>query len=207
MPHLHRPLTPPDSDSSHTDNLEMDLDEIAENPLEDITQIPLDLPHPPEQPPGYSAHLAQDELRLISTVHLDQNHPAAALFSQMTSAVLSPLQTESDSPSSPPAEEIIGGKKCRMIITTGVEHINANGSGPAFMRLRRGSKVEGRIEIGNVDHVTGLEIAVCALVDLDLMTDHGLCVNFVLYQRAVYLNRHDASCQATGYSISAQVDL
>ena len=52
------------------------------------------------------------------------------------------------------------------------------------MRLRRGSKVEGRIEIGNVDHVTGLEIAVCALVDLDLMTDHGLCVNFVLYQRA-----------------------
>lgn len=150
MPHLYRPPTPADSESSEP-QIELDT-----------TQAILDLPAPPELPPGYSAHLAEDELRLISTVHLDQNHPAAAFFSQMTSTALSPIQATGDLPGSTEqsVEQTTGGKKLKLILTSSAERTNTNGTGPLFIRMKRGGAIEGRLEIGKADHITGLEVAV-----------------------------------------------
>lgn len=133
----------------------------------DDTQIPLDLPPPPELPPHYCAHLGEDELRLISTVHLEENHPAAAFFSQMISSALSPMQDAAGAQNTDVPEQMTGGKKLRVTLTTGGQRVNQNGTGPLFIRLGRGGKVEGRIEVGKVDHVTALEVAVGARPYID----------------------------------------
>lgn len=141
------PPTPPDSDELHLDD----------------TQALLDLPPPPEMPPNYCAHLGRDELRLISTVHLEENHPAAAFFSQMISSALSPAQDTVGTQETDVPEQSTGGKKLKVTLTTGGQRVNSNGTGPLFIRLGRGGRVEGRIEVGKVDHVTALEVAVSAL--------------------------------------------
>ena len=121
----------------------------------------VDLPPPPtEGPPIYSPHLACDELRLISTVHLDQNHPAAAFFSAMTASALSANPLTSTPHEG--AEQSSGGRKLKVFIKNGGERLNSQRTGPLFVRLGRGGVVEGRIEVGKVDHATGLEVSVSA---------------------------------------------
>ncbi|ORX33832.1 hypothetical protein BD324DRAFT_638806 [Kockovaella imperatae] len=122
----------------------------------------LELPAPPADAlPSYSAHLARDELRLISTVHLDQNHPAAAFFSAMTASAI----TANPLASPPPATDELetGGKKLKVTISCGGESMN--GSGRVFVRMGRGGVVEGKIHVGRVDHATGLEISIIGLVN------------------------------------------
>lgn len=41
--------------------------------------------------------------------------------------------------------------------------MNDNGTGPIFIRLGRGGVVEGRIDVGKVDHVIGLEASVSVI--------------------------------------------
>jgi len=154
------PPTPPDSDASHTDLTGIDM------------RLPLDLPPPPEQPPGYSAHLAQDELRLISTVHLEENHPAAAFFSQMTSTALSPVQPAASLPTENPVEQETGGKKLKLTLTSVGERVNPNGTGPLFIRMTRAGKIQGRIDVGKVDHVTHLEVSVSLGVAFAMQMTH-----------------------------------
>lgn len=197
MPHLYRPPSPPDSDDSGP-AIEMDS-----------TQVILDLPPPAELPPGYSAHLAEDELRLISTVHLDQNHPAASFFSQMTSNALSPLQANSGLPGgsgSGPTEQSTGSKKLKLTLTTGAERTNISGSGPMFIRMNRGGKIEGRLELGKVDHVTGLDVAVSCFFPLGWgdakEPDFGICQHELLRSWAVYPDRHFASGPSADFHLA-----
>lgn len=122
-------------------------------------QLPLELPPPPANAlPAYTPHLAHDELRLISSVHLDQNHPAAAFFSAMTSSVNRANGSAEDE--SQAEEMTTGGKKLKITLTRGGRRLNENGTGPIFVRLGRSGIVEGRVDVGKVDHATGLEVSV-----------------------------------------------
>ena len=119
--------------------------------------VPLELPAPPADAlPSYTPHLAADELRLISTVHLDQNHPAASFFSAMAASAI----TANPLAEPPPAadEQSTGGKKLKLTITSGGELMN--GTGRVYVRLGRGGVVEGKVYVGKVDHATGLEVSV-----------------------------------------------
>ena len=123
-------------------------------------QLPLELPPPPPNTlPAYTPHLARDELRLISSVHLDQNHPAAAFFSAMTTSWVNRV-TQAASEGAQSEELMTGGKKLRVVITRGGQRMNENGTGPIFVRLDRGGVVEGRVEVGKVDHAISLEATV-----------------------------------------------
>ena len=128
-----------------------------------VVQLP---PEPPPPPPAsdlptYSAHLHRDELRLISSAHLDENHPAAAYFNEVALRHINP-------PSSPQqsASIVTGSKKLRLILTRGGRRTNMNGTGPVSIRLRRDGVVEGRIEVGSgVEHGVKLEISLLGLVN------------------------------------------
>lgn len=129
------------------------------NGITTFSQLPIELPPPPANAlPAYNAHLAHDELRLISSVHLDQNHPAAAFFSAMTSSVNRGGGSSSEGAQT--EEMTTGGKKLKVTITRGGRRLNENGTGPIFVRLGRGGTVEGRIDVGKVDYATALEVSV-----------------------------------------------
>jgi len=121
-------------------------------------QLPVEVPRPPANAlPAYSPHLLRDELRLISAVHLDQTHPAAAFFNHIAhsynaSGGTQRVQTE---------DMMTGSKKLKLTMTKGAERMNANGTGPIFIRLPRGGDLAGRIEVGKADHATQLEVSVC----------------------------------------------
>lgn len=122
----------------------------------------LELPRPPPNAlPAYSPHLLRDELRLISAVHLDQTHPAAAFFNHIATSFTSPGGAQ--------REQLraltTGGKKLKVTLTKGAEKMNNNGTGPIFIRLPRGGEVSGKIEVGKVDHATKLEVAIIGLVN------------------------------------------
>ncbi|WVF71919.1 hypothetical protein IAT40_006729 [Kwoniella sp. CBS 6097] len=143
----------------------------------------LDLPRPIAEPPMYSPSLGRDELRLISTVHLASDHPAAAFFNAIASSPIDetgtpitrsqagnpanaqvPVNTENgDAGSSVTAT---GGKKLKISLTKGGYRTNANGTGPLYIRLARAETVEGMIEVGKVDHAIGLEVAIVGLVNV-----------------------------------------
>lgn len=124
----------------------------------DITsQLPIDLPAPPANAlPAYSAHLGRDELRLISSVHMDQTHPAAAYFSHIAHAVNLGFGAQAEQE----REIITGGKKLKLVLTKGAERLNDNAAGPVFIRLPREGIIEGRLEIGKVEYATRLDVAV-----------------------------------------------
>ena len=134
-------------------------DPVEEAEPEGFSQAAIELPPPPANAlPAYSAHLAHDELRLISSVHLDQNHPAAAFFSAIATSV---TRGEPGSQGTQDAEVTTGTKKLRLTLTRGGQRMNAHGgTGPVFVRLGRGGVIEGRIDVGKVDHAVGLEVAV-----------------------------------------------
>lgn len=123
-----------------------------------LLQLPIEVPRPPANAlPAYSPHLLRDELRLISAVHLDQTHPAAAFFNHIANSYNASggtqrVQTE---------EMTTGSKKLKLTMTRGAERMNANGTGPIFIRLPRGGDLAGRIEVGKADHATQLEVSVC----------------------------------------------
>lgn len=126
------------------------------------TYLPVELPRPPANAlPAYSPHLLRDELRLISAVHLDQTHPAAAFFNHIANSFTAPGGTQREQP----RELSTGGKKLKVVMTKGAEKMNNNGTGPIFIRLPRGGEVAGRIEVGKVDHATKLEVAIIGLVN------------------------------------------
>ncbi|OCF36382.1 hypothetical protein I316_01629 [Kwoniella heveanensis BCC8398] len=143
----------------------------------------LDLPRPAAEPPMYSPSLGRDELRLISTVHLASDHPAAAFFNAIASSptdetgtpiTRSQGQTTVGQTSAAAAENgeavpsvtATGGKKLKITITKGGHRTNANGTGPLYIRLARGESVEGTVEVGKVDHAVGLEVAIVGLVNV-----------------------------------------
>ncbi|WVQ78493.1 hypothetical protein IAT38_000579 [Cryptococcus sp. DSM 104549] len=146
------------------------------------------LPAPTAEPPAYHAELGQDELRLISTVHLSRDHLASAFFNAITSqphgagagaapsAGASGTGAESgagvgsagatEGPAlGRPGNMTTGRKKLRLTVTRGGERMNANGTGPMFVRMGRGGVIEGSVTVGNVDHAVGLEIAILGLVN------------------------------------------
>lgn len=124
--------------------------------------LPVEVPPPPANAlPAYSPHLLRDELRLISAVHLDRTHPAAAFFNNLATNFTSPGGTQRVQPE----EVTTGGKKLKVTLTKGAERVNANGTGPVFIRLPRGGEIAGRVEVGKVDHATRLEIAIIGLVN------------------------------------------
>lgn len=126
------------------------------------TFLPLEMPRPPANAlPAYSPHLLRDELRLISAVHLDQTHPAAAFFNHIATSFTSPGGTQREQPRA----LTTGGKKLKLTLTKGAEKMNNNGTGPIFIRLPRGGEVSGKIEVGKVDHATKLEVAIIGLVN------------------------------------------
>lgn len=117
----------------------------------------MELPRPPANAlPAYSPHLLRDELRLISAVHLDQTHPAAAFFNHIATNFQAPGGTQREQL----GEMSTGSKKLKLVMTRGAERMNINGTGPMFLRLPRGGDIAGRIEVGKVDHATQLEVSV-----------------------------------------------
>ncbi|WVQ98993.1 hypothetical protein IAU59_006125 [Kwoniella sp. CBS 9459] len=143
----------------------------------------LDLPRPITEPPMYSPSLGRDELRLISTVHLASDHPAAAFFNAIASSPTDETETpitrsqgqaQSDSQvpagtengEAGPSITATGGKKLKITITKGGHRTNANGTGPLYIRLARGETVEGTVEVGKVDHAVGLDVAIVGLVNV-----------------------------------------
>jgi hypothetical protein len=131
-------------------------------PADGPTPFTVDLPPPPPNAlPAYSAHLANDELRLISTVHLDQNHPAAAFFAALTA---SSIHATAEAPSDPQLDQTTelstGGKKLKLALSRGGYRASSNATGPVYVKIGRRGVIEGRIEVGKIDHGTTLEIAV-----------------------------------------------
>ncbi|KAK4689759.1 hypothetical protein P7C73_g334, partial [Tremellales sp. Uapishka_1] len=120
--------------------------------------IPLELgPSPvPATLPAYSANLARDELRLISTVHLADSHPASGFFNAST-------------PSVPRVSEecciTTGGKRLKLTLTRGACRVNANGTGPIFIKLGRGDRVEGIVEVGKGEGGIGLDVVIVGMVN------------------------------------------
>lgn len=122
-----------------------------------LLQLPVEIPRPPANAlPAYSPHLRRDELRLISAVHLDQTHPAAAFFNHIASNFNASGGMQRDQTE----EMLTGSKKLKLVLTRGAERMNANGTGPIFIRLPRGGDLAGRIEVGKTDHATQLEVSV-----------------------------------------------
>ena len=123
-----------------------------------LLQLPVEVPRPPANAlPAYSPHLLRDELRLISAVHLDRNHPAAAFFNHVANSYNSSGGIQRDQTE----EMTTGSKKLKVTMTRGAERMNSNGTGPIFIRLPRGGDLAGRIEVGKADHATQLEVSVC----------------------------------------------
>lgn len=171
------------------------------------SQLSLGLPTPPtETPPEYSPHLARDELRLISTVHLDENHPAAVMFSSMASTAMMTSAVRALHPEPTRLSDgnlcVTGNKKLKVSITRGGERYN-NGTGPTFIRLGRKGVVEGSIHLGKVDHVTGLDISVSFVVCKDrgiklTIIDYRTGQHELLRPRAIHLDRHAAPSSPPG---------
>jgi hypothetical protein len=122
-----------------------------------LLQLPVEVPRPPANAlPAYSPHLLRDELRLISAVHLDRTHPAAAFFNHIANSYNASGGTQRQQ-----TEEMsTGSKKLKLTMTRGAERMNANGTGPMFIRLPRGGDLAGRVEVGKADHATQLEVSV-----------------------------------------------
>jgi hypothetical protein len=110
--------------------------------------------------PAYSPHLAKDERRLISTIHLEQNHPSAAAFSAVASSVHAAPEPPMDSQAELPDEWAAGTNMLHVTLTRGACQSNPNGTGPMSVKLGRKGVIEGRIEVGKVDHGTALEVMV-----------------------------------------------
>ena len=114
-----------------------------------------DAPPHTSDPPIYSPHLAENETRLSSNVHMDRTHLSAQAFTQ--------LHAELNLPPPPPPEtrtHQTGSKKMQIFLTRGAERLNENGTGPLFIRVGRQGKIEGRIECGKTDKITSVEVAV-----------------------------------------------
>lgn len=122
----------------------------------------IDLPAPPPNAlPAYSAHLGPQELRLISTVHLDESHPAAAFFAALANSSVSAAPTPPVDPQrEQPMEYSAGGKKVKVYVRKGGMRMNQTQTGPLYIKVGRGGKIEGRVEVGRVDYATSLEISV-----------------------------------------------
>jgi hypothetical protein len=146
----------PDPAAAETPALALSLP--ANGPAPFTVDLP---PPPPNALPAYSAHLANDELRLISTVHLDQNHPAAAFFAALTA---SSIHATAEAPSDPQLDQTTelstGGKKLKLTLSRGGYRASSNANGPVYVKVGRRGVIEGRIEVGKIDHGTTLEIAV-----------------------------------------------
>ncbi|KAK6903239.1 hypothetical protein I203_108504 [Kwoniella mangroviensis CBS 8507] len=127
----------------------------------------VDLPIPTSEPPIYSPSLGRDELRLISTVHLSADHPASAYFNAIAQSPPPPAGPSSSSNVAGGDSDIsTGGKKLKLTLTRGGRRMNANGTGPLYIKLGREDWVEGRIEVGKVDRAVGLEVAIIGMINV-----------------------------------------
>ncbi|WRT67422.1 uncharacterized protein IL334_004393 [Kwoniella shivajii] len=139
----------------------------------------IDLPIPTSEPPIYSPSLGRDELRLISTVHLSSDHPAAAYFNAIAQSppppagppigaatVINAIRGIGSGSGTGTINTSTGGKKLKMTITRGGIRMNANGTGPLYIRLPREGWVEGTVEVGKVDRAIGLEISIIGMINV-----------------------------------------
>ncbi|KAL7424208.1 hypothetical protein Q5752_001794 [Cryptotrichosporon argae] len=122
--------------------------------------------------PAYSVDLARNELRLISTVHVLDSHPAAAFINAQRALHEAEADGEAGADAAGrdtrrdagPDEAVeMGSKKLRVTLTRGGVRPNANGTGPVSIRLKRGGSVEGHVTVG-MDRCVSLEVAIVGLV-------------------------------------------
>ncbi|WVW82768.1 hypothetical protein I302_104779 [Kwoniella bestiolae CBS 10118] len=129
----------------------------------------IDLPIPTSEPPIYSPSLGRDELRLISTVHLSADHPASAYFNAIAQSPPPPAGPSSSNwlrGGEANTNTSTGGKKLKLTLTKGGRRMNANGTGPLYIKLGREGWVDGRIEVGKVDRAVGLEVAIIGMINV-----------------------------------------
>lgn len=131
-------------------------------------------------PPVYSPEVRTDELMLVSTAHLSPDHPASAFFNAISlnpslfdgeeAASPVPLPIPSQTPDATGESNQVtgersgvmtGGKKLNLTITsTNARRLNANNTGPLFIKIGRAGIVRGSIAVKGIDHAVGLEVAV-----------------------------------------------
>jgi hypothetical protein len=83
--------------------------------------------------------------------------------------------------------------------------MNANGTGPLFIRLPRGGDIAGRIEVGKADHGTQLEISVRLSSCSELKPDHRIGQYILLYPRPVHPDRYLATVPASADSLPGRI--
>lgn len=149
-------ITIPDTVTTERDTVPAVVDPSFES---ELAMQPL--PPPISLLPAYSAHLAPEEIRLISTVHQDESHPSQAFFTALANSLVHAMPTPADDPQrEQPGELQTGGRKMRLVLTRGGIRMNQNQTGPMYVKLGRGGRIEGRIEVGRVDYATSLEVSV-----------------------------------------------
>jgi hypothetical protein len=117
--------------------------------------------------PPYNAHLAPQEIRLISTVHLDQAHPSQSFFTALANSLVHASPVAADDPQrEQPQDYTTGGRKMKLTLTKGGYRMNANATGPLYVKVGRGGRIEGRVEIGKVDYASSVEVSVRRVVAL-----------------------------------------
>ncbi|ORY29960.1 hypothetical protein BCR39DRAFT_530320 [Naematelia encephala] len=137
---------------------------ISSPPYLEPLEMPLEFPAPLQSElPVYSANLAADETRLISTVHLDESHPGASFFTALNRGIITSSQPPVEPSTHAPIQT--GSKKLSLTLTMSTERLNSNGTGPIFVRLPRLGKVEGTVTVGNVDYGTRLEVSIMGYAD------------------------------------------
>ncbi|OXG21708.1 hypothetical protein C366_01391 [Cryptococcus neoformans Tu401-1] len=155
-------------------------DGIVEPPVLETQRPPAGAP----LPPAYSPEVRRDELMLVSTAHLSPDHPASAFFNAISlnpslfggeeTAGPVPLRIPSQTPDATGEINQVtnerpglmtGGKKLNLTITsTNARRLNANNTGPLFLKLGRAEVVKGCIVVKGIDHAIGLEIAILGYV-------------------------------------------
>lgn len=131
-------------------------------------------------PPTYSQEVGRDELMLVSTAHLSPDHPASAFFNAIS---LIPSLSEGEEVAGPTPLRIppqapdaaghsnqvicersgmmIGSKKLNLTITSNnARRLNANGTGPLFIKIGRAGVIKGSVVVKGIDHAVGLDIKV-----------------------------------------------
>lgn len=150
--------------------------ESAPHPEDDTAPRPVDpsfdsdlamQPLPPSLSllPPYNPHLAPQEIRLISTVHLDQAHPSQTFFTALANSLVHAAPVPQDDPQrEQPQEYTTGGKKMKLSLTKGGYRMNQNATGPLYVKVGRGGRIEGRVEVGKVDYASSVEVSVRPLI-------------------------------------------
>ena len=136
--------------------------------------------------PPYNPHLAPQEIRLISTVHLDQAHPSQSFFTALANSLVHAAPVPADDPQrDQPQPYTTGGRKMKLTLTKGGYRMNQSATGPLYVKLGRGGRIEGKVEVGKVDYASSVEVSVCTAKEV-ADVDYRFGEYIILCPRAVY---------------------